>query len=208
MGQHKEPGREKRGLRACFFGKLLDLAEKHKVQPAASIQIQILMGTTARAFGVRSGQVWYLHSDKALRRYADFTVACMRGFEGKESAAGLSRRLFQSAFRLGRRIRVITGFTTHEDQSRLVFFLYRTIGIFMTGRLPGEFTVAHCYFSRFYTPKQCALMSAMDAGIISGICGGGRLVFTERITEGCGRCHGCLRMHPVIQAGSGPRNKV
>ena len=184
--------KEKYGLRARLFPRLLDLAERHAVQPAAAVQIQILMGATARAFGVRNRQVWYLPPAEALRRYAEFTVSCMSRYEGKEPAADLSRRLYRQAFRLGRRIRVVTGFTSREDLSRLVFFLYRTIGITMTGQLPGEFLVSSCYFSGCYTPKQCALMSAMDAGIIEGICGDGRLVFTERITEGCGRCRGHL----------------
>ena len=58
----------------------------------------------------------------------------------------------------------------------------------MNGTIPGEITVSSCYFSKFYTPKQCALMSYVDSGIIAGLCGGGNLRFTERITEGCGRC--------------------
>ena len=61
-------------------------------------------------------------------------------------------------------------------------------GILMDGHLPGEIKVSSCYFSRFYTPEQCALMSYMDSGIIAGILGGGKIEFTERITEGCGGC--------------------
>ena len=198
------------GLRVWFFRAMLDFFGRHRVLPAAGLQIQILLGTTARAFGVRSRPVWYLPREKALRAYAAFTLACMRGYAGKgiqpeisrqlypkesrlkcgtcDIQPEVSRRLYRHAYRLGSRIRAVTGFTTPEDQTRLVFYLYRLIGIRMSGRLPGMVTISSCYFSRCYTPEQCAVMSAMDAGIMAGICGGGRLVFTERITEGCGRC--------------------
>ena len=56
----------------------------------------------------------------------------------------------------------------------------------------GEIVVTDCYFSRFYTPEQCAIMSSVDSGIIAGLCGGGTLTFTERITEGCRRCRACF----------------
>lgn len=56
----------------------------------------------------------------------------------------------------------------------------------------GEIVVTDCYFSRYYTPEQCAVMSSVDSGIIAGLCGGGTLTFTERITEGCGRCRACF----------------
>ena len=97
-------------------------------------------------------------------------------------------RLYQAAYAIGSRIRSITGFTDIKDLKRLVFFLYRNIGITMDGCLPGEITVSGCYFGRLYTPRECALMSYMDSGIIAGLFGGGKLVFTERISEGCGRC--------------------
>ena len=91
-------------------------------------------------------------------------------------------------YRTGERVRRLTGFTEKADLERLVFYLYRNIGILMDGHLPGEIKVSSCYFSRFYTPEQCALMSYMDSGIIAGILGGGKIEFTERITEGCGNC--------------------
>ena len=86
----------------------------------------------------------------------------------------------------------MTGFSKKEDLERLVFYLYSNIGIKMTGHLPGEITIPVCYFSKVYTPDQCRTMSLMDWGIISGICGGGRLVFTDRLTQGCGRCRAHL----------------
>lgn len=48
--------------------------------------------------------------------------------------------------------------------------------------------IPHCSFSSAYSPETCRVMSAMDAGIISGILGGGRLEFFQRKTEGCPCC--------------------
>ena len=100
----------------------------------------------------------------------------------------LAERIYCSAFRLGNRVRKVTGLTEQEELQKLVFLLYRGIGVRMDGDLPGEILVKECYFSQQYSPWQCALMSCMDSGVIAGIFGGGKLTFTERITEGCGHC--------------------
>lgn len=48
--------------------------------------------------------------------------------------------------------------------------------------------IPHCSFSGAYTPRTCYVMSGLDAGIICGIFGGGKLAFEERLTEGCPAC--------------------
>lgn len=56
------------------------------------------------------------------------------------------------------------------------------------GTCPGTVTVRRCYFSRFYAPNMCRVMSAMDRGIFAGLFGGGELTFKSRITEGLPCC--------------------
>lgn len=169
-------------MRACIFRKLLRYLEEHDPALFKRFQLQVLLNVTARAFGVPGRWIWHLSPKRALREYAVFTKNCMQ-FNRVNP-----RRLYRSAYALGRRLRHITGFTDSRELQQLVFFLYRNIRIIMKGSIPGEVTVSTCYFSRFYTPEQCALMSYVDWGIIAGLCGGGHLKFTERITEGCGRC--------------------
>lgn len=150
--------------------------------------------------------------DAALRQYAEFTASCMSsaaacsdpdgyvktgtGEAGSDAGGApdteLPDRLYQEAFRLGSLIRRITGFRDRRDLDRLIFCLYRNIDISMSGSTDCGLIVSGCFFSEFYTPWQCRLMSCVDSGVIAGICGGGRLEFTERITEGCGRCRACL----------------
>lgn len=131
----------------------------------------------------------------ALAGYAEFTTACMEAW-GDDPA--LADRLYRDAYRLGSMIRKVTGFAHCNDLDRLIFCLYRNIDISMSGSTDGELIVSDCYFSNYYTPEQCKIMSNVDSGIVAGICGGGRLEFTERITEGCGRCRACLIGDPAI----------
>ncbi len=132
-------------------------------------------------------RLWLYPSAKALQTYAIFTAACM------EQSVPDRKRLYRLSYVLGNRIRRITGLTQNNDLQRLIFFLYRNIGICMCGAIPGEIHVTKCFFSRFYTPEQCMWIEAMDAGIVTGICGGGNLWFSQRITEGHTCCKACLR---------------
>ena len=167
--------------------------EKHDSALFLRFQLQLLLNVTARAFDVPVKRIWYLPPGKALREYAVFTENCMRLYPTDP------RRLYRSAYMLGSRLRRITGFTNKKELKQLIFILYRNIHITMDGRLPGEITVSSCYFSRFYTPKQCALMSYVDSGIIAGLFGGGNLKFTERITEGSGRCTAVFKERGNVQ---------
>lgn len=169
-------------MRARIFRRILRYSEKHNPRWLLCFQLQFLLNVTARAFDVPGIRIWYLPYERALREYAVFTKNCM------QLCRANPRRLYRSAYALGHRIRYISGFTDRRDLQQLVFFLYRNIHVTMNGTIPGELTVSSCYFSRFYTPKQCALMSFVDSGIIAGLCGGGNLKFIERITEGCERC--------------------
>lgn len=181
-------------MRERFFRALLGFAEKHEPGCVRRLELAALTRLAGRSFGspespapVRLyGGLPALTAENALRRYARLTLCCMERCEAYPS------RLYEEAFRLGSRIRRITGFEDERDMERLVFCLYRNIGISMSGSIRDGFEIYGCYFSGFYTPEQCALMSNVDSGIVAGICGGGRLVFTERITEGCGRCRACL----------------
>ncbi|MBR1633497.1 MAG: hypothetical protein IJ682_00385 [Lachnospiraceae bacterium] len=169
-------------MRQTIAKILLSLLEAYTPPLFVRLELQILLDTTARAFAVPSRRIWQLSAQNALRAYAAFTTECM------QNASIRPGRLYRTAFALGHRLRRLTGFTDDAELSRLVVLLYRGIGITIDGHLPGEIAVPSCFFSRYYTPKQCALMSCVDAGVIAGLYGGGRLVFTERITEGCQQC--------------------
>lgn len=175
-------------LRALLCRKLLKQLETGTPPLLQSLEVEILLHTTARAFGKETNTVWTLSPEEALREYAMFTVRCMQEHPDAETA----RRLYRDAWKLGRCIRRVTGFTQAQDLQRLIFYLYRGIGITMEGQIPGEIRIPSCYFSRYYTPYGCRLMSCMDAGIISGICDVGKLKFIRRITQGDEMCAACI----------------
>ncbi len=169
-------------MRSKCFKTLLSGLERHTPSILKKIELQILLNATAAAFDRPGKMIWQLSEDKALAAYAAYTKTCLK------DTAPDRKRVYRNAYRLGQRIRRISGFTEREDLKRLVFYLYSNIGIKLTGQLPGEILIPACYFSDVYTPKQCMMMSFMDWGIVSGIFGGGKLVFSERLTQGCGRC--------------------
>ena len=177
-------------MRARIARNLLRRLERHTPALLVGVQSQILLNLAARAFHAPGKSVWRRAPGEALREYAEFTVDCMRRGGAKPE------NLYREAFDLGERLRRLTGFTDAEDMERLIFYLYRNLQISMSGHLPGEITIRTCYFSGFYTPEQCALMSYADSGIISGLFGGGTLTFTGRITEGHKTCAACFRRLP------------
>ena len=168
--------------KSTIMKKLLNTAAKRAPGLFRRIELQILCDLAADTFGQKRIRIWTLPPDQALKAYAAFTVRCMEETPVDKAA------LYRSACRLGRKVRRVTGFRDDGDIRKLIFLLYQNIGICMDGRIPGVIRIRKCYFSRFYTPAQCRMMSAVDAGVITGICGGGKLRFTDRITEGCPQC--------------------
>lgn len=150
------------------------------------MQIRILMNITAEAFSINKSELRKIRGGDELENYARFTLLCM------EKGRVECEKIYERAYAAGRRIRNVTGIYSRRDVNRLIFLLYSNIGINMFGNVDDEIVVCPCYFSRFYTPYQCRIMSYVDSGIISGIAGGGKLEFSQRITEGCSCCRGVL----------------
>lgn len=169
-------------MRERLFRAVLSRWEEKIPDWVQRIQLQILLNATAEGFGRKPFRIWHLKGADGLKAYGAFTKACMAG----ETVSG--QRLYDVAYRLGAMLRHVTGFTEQRDLERLLFFLYRGIGITMTGSLTEELTVSRCFFSTLYASEQCRSISAMDSGIVGGLCGGGELNFVHRITEGCGCC--------------------
>lgn len=172
-------------MRAHFFRWLLHRWKDDTPEIVRRIQLQILMNLTVKAFLLPGKRLWPHPWRDGLREYAEYTH---RHCENADP-----QRLYALSFALGKRLRRVTGFHDAGDLRRLVFWLYGGIGITMDGKLPGEVAVSGCFFSDYYVPSVCALMSHMDSGIVGGIMGGGRLFFTERITEGRPCCIARLR---------------
>jgi hypothetical protein len=135
----------------------------------------------------------------AVARFGRFTSeeAARVLAAGPAAASTVRDRLFSGARDLGDAIRRGTAVRTADDAVRALRLLYRAIGIDFEGcAASGDVVISSCAFSRLYTPEVCALVSALDDGVVAGLTGGGRLAFEQRLTEGGSCCRGHLRGGP------------
>jgi hypothetical protein len=151
-----------------------------------------LLRLTARAFDVDPPSVDGL-SPKGIRdRYAEFSQEMAERALGRpEGLTVIRQRLFNEALSLGCEIAREIGVSTPQDVMTAARILYRGLEIDFRGDRQGDIVIRRCSFSRHYSPEVCGLMSALDAGILSGLAGGGELEFAQRLTEGadCCRAH-------------------
>jgi hypothetical protein len=153
-----------------------------------------LFEATAAACGTTVPDLTELTAEECLERYALFcrTEIGRRIREGEELDP-VRESLYQHAFRLGRELRTQLRLTRPEDVLSAGTVLYRSIGIDFEGK--GDAIVIHsCFFSRFFDAALCGVMSSLDTGIAAGLSGGGRLTFTQRITEGKPRCEAIFEL--------------
>jgi hypothetical protein len=153
--------------------------------------LERLFRITASAFGspvpVNAG----LSFDQSLLEYARFTRREAEKLKASGTdTQGVRERLFRGGEGLGRRIRRAFMIRGIEEAVSSMKALYAAIDIHTLPGEPDGITVSRCSFSTTYTADTCGVMSALDDGVFSGLSGGGRLIFTSRITEGspCCRC--------------------
>jgi hypothetical protein len=152
-----------------------------------------LFEATADAFECPAPALDQLSYDECLRAYALFTrEQAEQALQAGRDVSAIKARLYQNAYPLGRKLRKWFGVDTMEEVMELGQILYRAIGVEIQGDTQGDVIVRRCYFSQFYSSPICDLISALDDGVFSGLSGGGRLAFSERITEGCECCRATL----------------
>jgi len=151
--------------------------------------VQLFRATVA-AFQADMPRLSGLSREQCLLAYARFTAdqadeALRQGGDLSE----LQERLYRNAYRLGRTSGWLLGVHSVDDVMALGRVLYAILDIDFEGSRSGEITIGWCYFSSYYSPEACRVMSAMDSGLLAGLAGGGELMFSQRITEG----HPCCR---------------
>jgi hypothetical protein len=168
-----------------LLARLLDL---HTPGLVKEWVLEELFAATAAGFGCAAPAADGLPYDERLAAYARFTRdEAERAIREGRDLADIQLRLRREAFALGRRLRDILGVEGPEALA-VARTLYRAIGIDFRGTPAGEVTVRRCFFRDFYTPDVCRLISALDEGVLAGLAGGGRLVFSQRLTEGYDCC--------------------
>jgi hypothetical protein len=163
--------------------------ELHIPAWVARSALRRLFDATASAFGRDPVDVRGLAHRELLERYAAFTIGCAeRILADLPAADAASDRMWRSAYALGESLRRRLGVRTRGEALRAARIAYRMIGIDLRADEHGTVVVDRCAFAGWYSPRVCHLMSSLDAGLIAGLTQGGRLTFSERITEGRPRC--------------------
>lgn len=158
----------------------------------AAFEIKALMRMTASVMKEEAPSLKGLSGKSCLQAYQLYTKRCLENRSGAELPA-LRKAMYTKAYAVGRLLGKLPGISNDAARTRLIKQLYLNIEIRIEGDLPGEICIPRCSFSHFYTPRMCAVMSGMDAGIICGICGGGKLTFSRRLTEGFPACKAVYR---------------
>lgn len=168
----------------------LFLAERWLPGRVRRAMFRRLARATATAFDAAPPDLGGPEADD-VARFARFTrEAAERALAAGPAAAAAARdRLFEGARQIGDVIRRATGIRTLEEAMRALRLLYGAIGIDLQGcARTGDIVIARCSFSGDYTPEVCALVSALDDGLVAGLTRGGRLTFEARITAGAPCC--------------------
>ncbi|MCE5251603.1 hypothetical protein LLG96_15450 [bacterium] len=156
-------------------------------------KIEELFNCTALAFECNIPQVDGLSFDECLEMYALFTKEVVeRSIQQGNDMQIIKKRLYQNAFRLGEQIRKRFHVTTIEEVMTMSRILYRALKIEFHMTVQRDVTIKRCFFSRFYSSQVCQVISSLDEGVIAGLSGGGKLIFSGRITEGKDCCKACL----------------
>jgi hypothetical protein len=154
-----------------------------------------LFTATAEAFGHPAPDLHGLRFEERLRRYAVFTRdEAERSLRRRDGIEDVRDRLHENARRLGARLRRRLGIEGVDETLAAARALYRVIGIDLEPGSGGAVTIGRCYFADFYSGRVCRLISALDEGLVDGLSGGGRLRFSERMTEGCDACRARLHL--------------
>jgi hypothetical protein len=152
-----------------------------------------LFEATAHAFECPAPAHHHLSYDACLRTYALFTrEQAEKALHTGRDISAIKTQLYQNAYPLGWKLHKWFGLDTMDEVMALGQILYRVIGVEIEGDTQGDVTVKRCYFSQFYSGPVCDLISALDDGVFSGLSGGGRLAFSERLTEGSQCCRAKL----------------
>jgi hypothetical protein len=150
--------------------------------------LSALFEATADAFECPAPAHDCLSYDACLRSYALFTrEQAGNALQAGRDIPAIKNRLYRNACPLGARLHKWFRVNTMEEVMELGGVLYRAIGVELQGDAQGNVTVKRCYFSQFYSGAVCDLISALDDGVFSGLSRGGRLVFSDGLTEG-GEC--------------------
>jgi hypothetical protein len=165
---------------------LIRAASVYTPTPLKRKKLLELFTCTAAAFGGEAPLVDGLSYEELLREYARFTAVQANQALRRDGVITeeIRRRLYDGAYRMGQELRRTFRVTSTADALAAARVLYRALEIDLRATAEGEITVARCFFSQCYSGPVCRVIASLDEGLFAGVSGGGRLAFSQRITEG------------------------
>jgi hypothetical protein len=143
-----------------------------------------LFQLTALAFGCETPERKGHSFNERLKTYAVFTrCEAEKCLQEEKKLGEVKTRLFQGAYQLGRNIKRKFCLRNPDEIMEMSQIMYRILGIDFKGKACGDVTIKSCFFSNYYSPRICQLISSLDEGLAAGLSEGGRLSFSQRITE-------------------------
>jgi hypothetical protein len=172
---------------------LLMILRLHTPEALKRRKLEDLFAATADAFQCEVPPLHDQSYDDRLMEYALFTREQVEDAVLAEwDLDAIHDRLYANAVQLGVELRRMLGVKSLAEAMDVARVLYRAIGIDFAGTPQGEVVISRCFFSDLYSSQVCWVISALDSGVVAGLAGGGRLIFTQRITEGHGACRACF----------------
>ncbi len=148
-----------------------------------------LFTLTAHAFACEPPPMAGLDFDQCLVAYALFTHQQTERYLAESSDLDeLQDKLYRGAYQLGRELRNELGISTFKQAVLMMKVIYKMLGIDFASHESNQVVIKSCFFSRYYSPSTCQVISALDKGLAAGLSGGGKLEFYQRITGGSDCC--------------------
>ena len=152
-------------------------------------ELRELFQATAAAFAKAIPSTEGLIFEECLLEFARFTKSIVdQAMNKSDDLKTIQDLLYQSAYEFGAKFRKRFKVSTPGDVMAAGKLLYRILGIEFHGTEQGAVTITKCFFSQYYTPATCRVISPLDAGMLAGLSAGKGMTFSERITEGSKCC--------------------
>ncbi|MCX7787821.1 MAG: hypothetical protein N2442_09000 [Spirochaetes bacterium] len=148
-------------------------------------KLRELFELTADAFQCELPPLRSFGYEECLQEYARFSaINAGEVLTRPAEIESIKSRLYRNAFQMGESLRKSLGIKKMNDLLWVSKILYRILRIQCTTNQQGEWIIKKCFFSSYYSPGVCRILSSLDEGMAAGLSGGGRLTFHERITDG------------------------
>lgn len=151
-----------------------------------------LFKITAKIFGANVKIPRGLRYSEMLHLYANFTNAQAGKIRSSKALKIIQKQLFQETKKIGSLLRIVLNIQTKQEAFRAIELMYKMIGVTMEIRNDGNFIVKRCFFSKYYVPSTCCLISYFDKGLIYGVTKGQRMRFHQKITDNLTCCRGTI----------------